>query len=41
MPINTEAAEKVGFHTLTLTTGAASLETALRSIPEIDQSLIE
>ncbi len=41
MPINTEAAGKVGFHTLTLTMGAASLETALRTIPEIDQRLVE
>ena len=39
MPVNTEAAEKVGYHTLTLTTGAATLEKALRTIPEIEQRL--
>lgn len=39
MAINTKAAEIVGYHTLTLTTGAAALETALRTIPEIDQKL--
>lgn len=39
MAVNTEAAEKVGYHTLTLTTGAATLETALRTIPEINEKL--
>jgi len=39
MAVNTEAAAKVGYQTLTLTTGAASLETALRTIEEIDQRL--
>lgn len=39
MAVNTAAAEKVGYHVLTLTTGAATLETALRTIPEINQKL--
>ena len=39
MAVNTEAAEKVGYHSLTLTTGAATLETALRTIPEIAAKL--
>ena len=39
MAVNTTAAEKVGYHTLTLTTGAATLETALRTIPEINEKL--
>lgn len=39
MPVNTAAAAQLGFHTLTLTTGAASLEAALRTIPEIDRRL--
>lgn len=39
MAVNTEAAEKVGYHTLTLTTGAATLETALRTIPQINEKL--
>ena len=39
MAVNTEAAEKVGYHTLTLATGAATLETALRTIPEINEKL--
>lgn len=39
MAVNTEAAEKLGYHTLTLTTGAATLETALRTIPEINEKL--
>ena len=39
MAVNTAAAEKVGYHVLTLTTGAATLETALRTIPEINQRL--
>ena len=41
MSVNTEAAEKLGYHTLTLTTGAATLETALRTIPEIDRALMD
>lgn len=39
MAVNTEAAEKVGYHTLTLTTGAATLEAVLRTIPEISEKL--
>ena len=39
MAVNTASAEKVGYHTLTLTTGAATLETALRTIPEINEKL--
>lgn len=39
MAVNTEAAAKVGYQTLTLTTGAATLEAALRTIPEINQRL--
>ena len=39
MAVNTAAAEKVGYHTLTLTTGAATLETALRTITEINEKL--
>ena len=41
MAVNTAAAEKVGYQVLTLTTGAATLETALRTIPEIQQRLSE
>ncbi len=39
MAVNTASAEKVGYRTLTLTTGAATLEAGLRTIPEIDQRL--
>ncbi len=39
MAVNTAAAEKVGFRTLTLTTGAATLESALCTIPEIAEKL--
>lgn len=36
---NTAAAAELGYHPLTLTTGAATLETALRTIPEISEQL--
>lgn len=36
---NTAAAAELGYHPLTLTTGAATLETALRTIPEISERL--
>ena len=39
MAVNTAAAAEVGYQTLTLTTGAATLETALRTIPEIRERL--
>ena len=36
---NTAAAAELGYYPLTLTTGAATLETALRTIPEISERL--
>ena len=39
MAVNTKAAEEVGYHTITLTEGAATLEKALRTIPEINERL--
>lgn len=39
MEINTAAAAELGYQPLTLTTGAATLETALRTIPEIKERI--